>query len=518
MKKVLVIGGFPHTDWLDVRNRENIELKVISNEAFNENIYNEFFHLVVFACEGNTIHEIFQKNKHNPKFIEFLNDKEQRKVAWSMDSHHQWQIEIQYQHFFHTYYLAHSNYIEKFKKTRVKWLPCSLLVDQNRKELLRYYFFLDGEKAFDIVSIYRNYLSIGDRNAVMAEYYNYLSNHGYSVFLGQTKQIVQGKLNMSRYYHALCSGRIVLNISIKDDLNMRNFEALALNQVMVTNRVPDHDKIDLDYSNTVFFDRYDLNSFAKAMERAFEKTKQVPKRTVDSVINKHMLIHRYVDIMNDVLGENLVVPDIDVQQELDLLKDEKSYDEALIPFSVSDESGDIQYDRMEIEMKAVYAFFLHNNVRKSFEYLYDQLKLNGQSERWKVYLNELLLLNNLIVKRHDGEYLFELLNNVLWEAVQLAIKGRISKQEADQLFLLLTNDVNKGNIIVEKLRKQFVQSLLHTGKNFIQLGRGEEALEVLKRVQELGLLDRTYYYLAAEANRLTGNAERAIFYYAKAVK
>lgn len=518
MKKVLVVGGFPYNDWLEVENRENIELKVITSEAFNENIYSEFFHLVIFFCEGNIIHEIFQRNKHNSKFIEFLNDQKQRKVAWSMDSHHQWQIEIQYQHFFYTYYLAHSNYIDKFKKTNVKWLPCALLVDHNRKELLQYYFLGDREKTFDIVSIYRNYLSIGDRNAVIAECCKYLYNYGYSVFLGQTKQVIQGNLNMGRYYHALCSGHIVLNISIKDDLNMRNFEALALNQIMVTNRVPDHDKIDLDYSNTVFFDRYDLNSFANAIENAIERTKQVPKRTVDSVINKHMLIHRYVEIMNDALGEKLVVPDINVQQELDLLKNKKSYDGGMIPFSISNELGDIQYDRMEIEMKAAYTFFLHNNVRKSFEYLYDLLKLNGKSDRWKLYLNELFLLNDLIVRRYNGEYLFELLNNVLWEAIRLALKGGISQQAADRLFLLLTCEVNKDNIIAKQIKEMFVQSLLHKGKNLIQLERGEEALEVLKQVQELGVLDKSYYYLSAEANRLAGNAKQAIFYYEKAVK
>lgn len=518
MEKVLIVGGFPYNDWVNVIGRMDIEIQSVSVYQFNEEIYNKSYTLVIFACEGKIIHDIFQKNKLIPSFIRFWNDKNIRKVAWSMDSHHQWEIETHYQHFFNTYYLAHSNYMNKFQKTNVRWLPCSLFVDQDRKDLLEYYFLLNVEKQFDVISIYRNYLHIGDRNAVMAEIYKYLHRGGYLVFLGQTQQFLDGQLNMGRYYSALCSGKIVLNVSIKDDLNMRNFEALALNQIMVTNYVPDHDKIDLDYSNTVFFERYNLESFAKAMEEAEEKTKQVRKRTVDSVINKHMLIHRFVEVINHELGTKLAVPDIDVERELTLLKIRMESKSKLGLFSFSKEAGDLRYSASEIGIKAAYAYLLNDNAAKAFEHFYELLTVNQDSKLWKQYLNELFYLNDLLVKRYCDKYQMELLNVALWEAIQLALKEGISQQAAEQLFMLLLHKVNCNNVSVKKIKREFVQILLDKAKKFIEIEKGHEALKMLERVQALGVVDKKFYYLSAEANRLAGNAKQAIFYYEKAIK
>ena len=60
---------------------------------------------------------------------------------------------------------------------------------------------------------------------------------------------------------SILSSSVVLNLSLSNDLNMRNFEALALNKVLLTNHVSDHKVLDAFRQNIVFLkpDLSDLN-------------------------------------------------------------------------------------------------------------------------------------------------------------------------------------------------------------------------------------------------------------------
>jgi hypothetical protein len=107
------------------------------------------------------------------------------------------------------------------------------------------------------------------------------------------------------YMNLILKSRIVLNISLLDDLNIRNFEAWGLNRPMLTNKVPDHDYIkDVDYSSTYFFQR-NLSDFGKVLQNALSADK-TPDTSI-SVLNGHMLIHRYIEMINKVLGTNYCV-------------------------------------------------------------------------------------------------------------------------------------------------------------------------------------------------------------------
>ena len=100
-----------------------------------------------------------------------------------------------------------------------------------------------------------------------------------------------------------------------------------------------------------------MSSFDRAIKEAMEKTKQPRKRTIDSVINQHMLIHRYVEIFNNELGLNLVVPNIDVDSELAKLKEKRV---PMVGFCFDSEKGDIQYDNIEMMTKGLYSYLQHN--------------------------------------------------------------------------------------------------------------------------------------------------------------
>ena len=123
---------------------------------------------MIFHGDGFSIQEAFQKNAKNPSFIRFLQDTSLKKAAWTLDSHHEWQVEVQLEKYFDTYYVAHANYLDKFSAGKAKWLPCALLFDATRREGIAY-SAQETKKTTDVVMVYRSYLGIGDRNAAVWE-------------------------------------------------------------------------------------------------------------------------------------------------------------------------------------------------------------------------------------------------------------------------------------------------------------------------------------------------------------
>jgi len=101
MKNVFVVSHFfPQEDWQDVIGKEKIRLKAGTFTDFLQEYAQNKVDLLIFAREGAVIHNSFAQNKNNPVFQRFLHDNTIRKTVWTMDSHHQWQLEIQLQQFF----------------------------------------------------------------------------------------------------------------------------------------------------------------------------------------------------------------------------------------------------------------------------------------------------------------------------------------------------------------------------------------------------------------------------------
>jgi hypothetical protein len=308
-----------------------------------------------------------------------------------------------------------------------------------------------------------------------------------------------------------------LNLSIMDDLNMRNFESLALNQVMVTNRVSDHAKIDLDYSNTVFFDRFDQKSFAEAMEVAWEKAKS-PNRTIDSVINKHMQIHRYVEMFNCELGTELVVPDIDVEAVLHKVSQEQQEKNSNI-FVFSAEQGDILYDEQELGVKAVYSYVVTGKVAQALFTMTHLLDRKPDLQHWEMNIGDLLPILDLCIKNTSVDYKAKLLVGTLLEAILRATEKHITTSILKALSNMLLGEDMKFGSMTEILKARVVFALRQIAKQLLAQKQVQETAECLNRIQALGgVLDTDFYLLAAEVNRLLHKPEAAMDCYEKAVK
>ena len=98
-----------------------------------------------------------------------------------------------------------------------------------------------------------------------------------------------------------CESRVVFNISIKDDINMRCFEVLATKSLLLTNEIP---TLDLLFKDGVHLVTY------KTMDEAIEKAKyyiehedeaaKIAEAGYQEVLSKHTFKHRCETILRHV--------------------------------------------------------------------------------------------------------------------------------------------------------------------------------------------------------------------------
>jgi len=237
------------------------------------------------------------------------------KAFWSWDSHHYAEQELRFARKFNRLFIAHSPYLDKFKGFLAEWMPCcyyrygiddlkrivaGLAPRADRIQSYLYYRFRQcilRQQAIDIAFPHKTY-SIGNRKELVSKIVHLVEARGLRILCNPVKS---GRA----YMETLRKARVVLNISLIDDLNLRNFEAWALNRVLLANKVPDHDRIwGINLSHTYLFSR-DLSGLEEALDAALADSG--PVNTFYDIINGHMLIHRYIDIINRCLGTKLEV-------------------------------------------------------------------------------------------------------------------------------------------------------------------------------------------------------------------
>ena len=501
-------------DWEAVQEQEKVRIQIGNFEDFLRKYEKESFNLLIFHGDGFSIQETFQKNAKNPSFIRFLQDTSLKKAAWTLDSHHEWQVEVQLEKYFDTYYVAHANYLDKFPAGKAKWLPCALLFDATRREGIAY-SAQETKKTTDVVMVYRSYLGIGDRNAAVWECWKILQRKGYKVRLMQTDQ--HGRENsMNRYYQALLSGRVILNLSIMDDLNMRNFEALMLNQVMVTNRVPDHEKIGLDYSNVVFFDKFDERSFCEAIEQGMKMSEGNVKQTAGPVLNHDTYLHRFVTMINDQLGLDLKVRNLDIDKEI-----ERAGTLPVQEFEPSAEHGDVVYGEMELGLKAMNTYLGMGQPAKSLKIMLDFLRKYAKPEDWQGRFSDLFITAQQcagVCQRVDSLE-GELLLQTLLEAIHRSMGAGIDAGQFGNLLNSLPQFTDLPHTSLKRLEKSLSQGLQSLSGNLAGQGRLEQAVQCLEKAAELDVSQREQCYLQlAETYRKSGQSEKAMESYQRLLK
>lgn len=224
-----------------------------------------------------------------------------KSVFWTMDSHHMGQREKRAQKHFDHIFVAHSAYLDLFPSHKTTFLPCSYSLTSlyRTSELLS----VDSGGGFaqsgpSVVSIFSNYAG-QSRNFIYFWIAQKLEMMGVKYFFGTARG---GSWENQALVETLMGNSVVLNVSLADDLNMRNFEGLALNRILLTNQTADHEILRPYADNIVYF-RRDLADFR---EKALEALGRSPVNISDSFLFEHHISTRVRKIVDVILGRGFI--------------------------------------------------------------------------------------------------------------------------------------------------------------------------------------------------------------------
>lgn len=193
------------------------------------------------------------------------------------------------------------------------------------------------------------------------------------------------------------TSRVSVNVSLMDDLNIRNFEIIAMNGILLTNKLDDHDHMDLDYSMTHFYQR-DLCDFEEKLQESLDDTNK--NQTWISIYNGHCLTHRYLTIINNELGENLHTDKLPVD-----------FEPSMMPYSATKTIHDlhhaevITYDEKALFISAMQDVVNHKLPAPLLTELYKGLNPDDeQGVRLKIMEEMRLLISKNV--SDDKRYLY----------------------------------------------------------------------------------------------------------------
>lgn len=251
---------------------------------------------VIFRLSGENPNELV----HILRIHGLLEEFSHRKFSvsfWTMDSHHMGKHEARASKFFDYVFVAHKKYLGLFDSAKAFYLPCSFSISSSA----------DADGYLAEVSVTPQ----GKTEGVCAPFAAYpwqKRNRGYSNFLSEIRTmgvensffgvVRGGKKPNEGIIRKILEHKVVLNLSLSDDLNMRNFEALALNRILLTNKVQDHELLTKWEENIVFLDRY----FDNPGEAILESLNRSPKDISKKFLSEHGIEARVFRILEIVSG------------------------------------------------------------------------------------------------------------------------------------------------------------------------------------------------------------------------
>lgn len=216
---------------------------------------------------------------------------------WTMDSHHMGKHEARASKFFDYVFVAHKQYLGLFDSAKAFYLPCSFSISSSA----------DAERYLSELPT----LDQGNTGGLCAPFAAYpwqKRNRGYSDLISEIRTmgvensffgvVRGGKIPNEALIRKILEHKVVLNLSLSDDLNMRNFEALALNRVLLTNKVKDHELFTEWEENIVFLDTY-LDNPGQAI---LESLNRIPKDISKQFLSEHGIEARVFRILEIVSG------------------------------------------------------------------------------------------------------------------------------------------------------------------------------------------------------------------------
>jgi hypothetical protein len=219
---------------------------------------------------------------------------------WSMDSHHLGKQEAKAARFFDHVFVAHSEYLHLFDENKASYLPCAFSLASNTRVSQTISKYQEGEP------------KDGGNKSLSAPFAAYpwqKRNLGYLKGLWAAQE-----LGISNFFGTVRGGQpanegliqqilshaAVLNLSLSNDLNMRNFETLAFNRVLLTNKVSDHELLKAYGQNIVFLEP-DLSDLKAKIIEALETE---PQDISTEFLEKHSLWPRVEEITRVLLDKS----------------------------------------------------------------------------------------------------------------------------------------------------------------------------------------------------------------------
>ena len=255
-------------------------------------------------------HVVFRLSGENPmEFIDLLKiygllnmfmHRTYSASFWSMDSHHLGEQESKASQYFDHAFIAHGEYLKLFEEEKTTHMPCAFSLASNTRV---------SQTLSAVRQESREAQNVKSLCAPFAAYPWQNRNKGYLKGLWAAQELdVNSFFGIARggypsnegLMRLILSHHVVLNFSLKNDLNMRNFEALALNRVLLTNRVSDH-VILSEFSQNIVFVNSDLSDLSDRIVKALETE---PQDISAAFLKQHSLWPRVEEITKVLLNKS----------------------------------------------------------------------------------------------------------------------------------------------------------------------------------------------------------------------
>ncbi len=225
-----------------------------------------------------------------------------RVVVRTQDSHHQVAQELSILDDVDFVGIAHSNYLRHFPPTKVLHVPCSL--HQSRSLAAQWIKKTPTEHTTDVAFPFQLYRG-ESRNALSYEVLRQLEHSGVSTNFGFFRYYNMPS-SPPRLWEELGRARVILNLPLRDDFNIRNFEASLFPAWHVTPQLPDHDRVAMDWSNTVFSDADPDALVATILGLLEQSNERVPSANPrEVVLDNHVANDRVYQIVDHIFGTSL---------------------------------------------------------------------------------------------------------------------------------------------------------------------------------------------------------------------
>lgn len=221
----------------------------------------------------------------------------------TQDSHHQFKSEQKVIEDIDCLAIAHGPYLPLFPSGKVFHVPCA--VEARRSTAKNWLEKISYEKDIDVAFPFAIYQG-EQRNVVAYETLKELKRRGHRVRFGQFRYS-RGPGLPARIWEEMARARVVLNLPLRNDLNIRTFEASLFPAWQVTLEVPDMLDIDFDKSNIVFASA-NSKSIVETIEEILCADGESIKPSLtpqSSILNRHMVNDRMMSIIDHVLETNL---------------------------------------------------------------------------------------------------------------------------------------------------------------------------------------------------------------------